>query len=89
MNVKLLPFGVQEVTFDEALGIDKVHAEALCALLRPMESLVSLASHSTEHGKLYVRIRPVEVGTDVRGLLQQAAAQRVAQFEQLLAATPV
>jgi len=84
MEISSKPFGAVEVTFPPSLPVDRVHAEALCALIR---TPFNLASHSTDHGKLVLRMQLPE-GEDAAVRLRAAAEVRVKQLRALLAASP-
>lgn len=66
-------------------GIDKVHIESLCRILRAKTEEVELASHATEHGKLVMRVRLVHSGADVKQYIKDAAAVRLQELRALLA----
>jgi len=83
MNVIQKPFGIQEISFTHP-GIDKVHVECLCRLLRADVAAVDLASHCTEYGKLMMRIRPTTPGVDARDLVKRASRRRLEELEHAL-----
>jgi hypothetical protein len=83
MNVVHKPYDVQEVSVTVP-GFDKVHAEAVCRLLRQNTAEIDMAAHSTDYGQLVIRIRTVTPGRDVRECIKEAAAQRVHELNDLL-----
>ena len=80
MEIFQKPFDIQDVHFTSPL-IDRVHVESLCRLLRKNTNDVDMASHSTEHGKLVMRIRMKRIGVDVRDYIKQAAQVRSLELE--------
>ena len=88
-----LPSGLVQVTFPGMPHVDRVHAEALCVLLRQQTDLIDLASHAMDQSVLVLKIRLHSGGFDpaetVKSLLQAAACQRAAELETLRAATRV
>jgi hypothetical protein len=87
MNVASGAFDVFEVTFDHA-NFDKVHAEALCVYLRNLEE-VDLASHTTDHNKLVLKLRLKSVDGSMEKivtLVKQAAAHRCSELQLCLQA---
>lgn len=83
MNVVHKPYDVQEVSVTNP-GFDKVHAEAVCRLLRQNTAEIDMAAHSTDYGQIVLRIRTVLPGRDVRGYIKEAAAQRIQELDSLL-----
>ena len=84
MNVTTTHYGLQEVSFDSAVVVDKVHAEALCYLLRRDSERFLLASHSTDHAKLALRFETTGAEVDVKQALRDAARTRAAEIQVLM-----
>jgi hypothetical protein len=88
MHCVELPSGVVQVTFPDTPHVDKVHAEALCVLLRQQTDVVSLASHAMDQSTLLLKIQLLRSCADpakaVEGLLVTAARQRASELEDLL-----
>ena len=70
--------------FPPAVPLDKVHAEALCAVLRRQGT--ELASHSTDHGKLRMRLRFAVPLTDqaIQSIIKSAALELAQGMDDLL-----
>ena len=83
MNIVQKPYGIQEVSFLQP-GIDRVHVEALCRIMREQPGEVDLASHATEHGKLVMRVRMTRQDLDAATFVHAAAATRLAELQALL-----
>ena len=83
MDIVQRPFGIHEISFRQA-GIDRVHVEALCKLMRERADEVDLASHATAHGKLVMRVRMTRPELDVRACIEAAAGARLAELTSLL-----
>jgi len=83
MEVIRKPFNIQEISFANP-GMDKVHVECLCRILRADTTNIQLASHSTEYGKLMMRILLDEPSADARTVVRQAARQRRHELEHML-----
>ena len=88
MDIVKAPFDLYEISFP-AQAFDKVHAEALCVLLRQNTAMVGLASHAMDQSRLVMKIRLVKGACDdtedtVRRLLEEAVQVRVEELETLL-----
>ena len=67
-----------DILFPDALIFDKVHAGALCAVLRDDERVL-LAAHISDHSTLRVRLVMMDVVCDVKmvAAVIQSAATRI------------
>lgn len=67
-----------DILFPDALIFDKVHAGALCAVLRD-DTRVLLAAHISDHTTLRIRLVMMDLACDVKTVATviQAAASRV------------
>jgi len=83
MQVSLLRADTFQVEFSDSLQVDKVHAEALCSLLRQPGTR---ASHSTDYSRLVLSVQREGIQRgDVLELLRGAAEERARQLRALLA----
>jgi hypothetical protein len=75
--------GKWEITFAPSVCVDKVHAEAICALLRTMHTH---ASHFTDYSTLKLRVKhpSLESAEQVKALIREAASLRAAQLRALI-----
>jgi hypothetical protein len=75
--------GKWEITFPSSVCLDKVHAEAICSLLRTMHTQ---ASHFTDYSTLKLRLKhsTLENVEQVKALVRQAAALRAQQLRALI-----
>jgi hypothetical protein len=91
MECAELPSGLVQVTFPDMPHVDKVHAEALCVLLRQQTDVIDLASHAMDQSVLKLNIRLLHssfhLADTVKDLLKKAASQRAKELEALRAQT--
>jgi hypothetical protein len=67
-----------DILFPDALIFDKVHAGALCAVLRDDERVL-LAAHISDHTTLRIRLIMMDLACDVKmvAVVIQAAATKI------------
>lgn len=84
MDISQHDSGCFTVSFPPSVPFDKVHAEAVCVLLR--RDGLELASHSTDHGKLMLRLRSSTCSTvsEIHALVQKAAKEMACVLDDLL-----
>ena len=83
MNCIQVSPGKWEIAFASSACVDKVHAEAICSLLRTMHAH---ASHFTDYSTIKLRLKhsTLESAEQVKALIRRAAALRAEQLRALL-----